>query len=95
MWNPGDVIAHRGIYRNKVWSAIPTIVVRDTPQELVLILLPGAECLVEETDSKGKSAANRLWDFKAKDWKLASFQWHAKRLLILHEPDTFYSVWLS
>ena len=94
MWKPGDVVVSRGIYRNKVWSAVPTIVVRDAPEELVLALLPGAECLVEETYSKGKNAANRLWDFKEKDWRLAPFHWHSNRVLILHEPKRFYSVCL-
>lgn len=94
MWKTGDVIVSRGIYRNKVWSAIPTIVVRDIPEELALALLPGAECLVEETYSKGKKAANRMWDFKEKDWRLAPFQWHSNRLLILHEPGAFYSICL-
>ena len=45
-WKPGEVIASRGIYRKKIWSAIPTIVVRDTPEELVLTLLPGIEAAI-------------------------------------------------
>ena len=93
-WKPGEVIASRGIYRKKVWSVIPTIVVRDCLEELVLALLPATECLVEETYSRGKNAANRLWDFKVADWKLAPFIWHSNRLLILHEPEKFYSTWL-
>ena len=68
------------------------IVVRDAPEEMVLALLPGAECLIEETYSNGKKAANRLWDFKEKDWKLTPFHWRSNRVLILHEPDRFYSV---
>jgi protein associated with RNAse G/E len=48
--------------------------------------------MVEETYSKGKSAANRLWNFKFPDWRLAPFLWHTNRLLILYEPDQFYSI---
>jgi len=93
-WKPDDVIASRGIYRNRVWSVIPTIVVGDCLEELALALLPATECLVEETYSKGKKAARRLWDFKVADWRLAPFFWHSSRLLLLHEPDKFYSTWL-
>lgn len=94
MWQPGEIIATRGIFRNKVWSALPTIVVRDCSDELAIALLPGAECLVEKTYTLGKKAANRLWDFTVNDWTLAPFVWHTNRVVILHEPGKFHSVWL-
>ena len=91
MWHPGDVVAWRGIYRGRVWHANPMIVVKDSFEELVLTLLPNAECFVEETYSKGKKAAKRRWDFENADWKLARFPWHTNRLLILLEPEKYYS----
>jgi protein associated with RNAse G/E len=59
MWKPGDVIAWRGIYRERVWHAIPTIVVKDTPQEIVLSLIPGTNCMLEENYAKGKNNGKR------------------------------------
>ena len=94
MWQSGEVIVWRNVYRNTVWSALPLIVVKDSPQELVLALLPGAECQVEETYHKGKKAANRRWEFQSQAWNLAPFIWHTNRLLILLEPEKFYAVML-
>lgn len=33
-WKPGDVLVGRGIFNNRVWTAIPVIAVKDTPKEL-------------------------------------------------------------
>ena len=90
MLNPGDVIAWRGIYRDRVWHAQTTLVVRDTPKELVLALLPGAECIAQEDYAKG-NGKHSWWNFKYKDWKLEKYIWRTNRLLILHEPEKYYS----
>ena len=94
MWNPGEVITWRGIFRGRVWHAQPTIVVKDSPDELMLTLLPGAECLAEETYPKGKKTAKRWWDFKDADWNLAKYAWQTNRLLILLESEKYYSTML-
>ena len=91
MWQPGDVITWRGIYRRKVWHAQTTLVVRDTYQELVLALLPGTECVAPEGYLDGKQISKRRWNFKKDDWKLEKYLWRTNRLLILLEPDKFYS----
>jgi hypothetical protein len=91
MWKLGDVIAWRGIYRDRVWHAQTTLVVRDTPEELALALLPGTECVAPEGYLEGKQSGKRRWNFKDKDWKLEKYMWHSNRLLILLEPDKFYS----
>ena len=91
MWQPGDVIAWRGIFRNKVWHSQTTLAVRDTPDELVLALLPGTECVAPEGYLDGKKTSKRRWNFKDKDWKLERYIWSTNRLLMLLEPDKFYS----
>jgi len=91
MWQPGDVVAWRGIRNNLVWHVQPTIVVKDSPEELVLTLLPGTECAAEETYSLGKKNGKRWWDFKQNDWKLAKYIWRTNRLLLLFEPNKCYS----
>jgi len=94
MWKYGDVIAWRGIFNNRVWHIQPTIVVKDNPDELVLTLLPGAECIAEESYPNGKKQSKRWWDFKNTDWNLAKYEWHTNRLLILLEKEKYYSTML-
>lgn len=92
MWKTGDVIAWRGIHRGCVWHVQPTILVKDSPEEVVLTLLPGTECIAEESYPKGKKNGKRWWDFKDKDWQLAKYSWRTNRLLLLMEPVKYYSI---
>lgn len=91
LWRSGDVIAWRGIYRNRVWHAQPVIVVKDTAEEICVTLLPGTECVAPEGYLDGKDSTKRRWSFKDKDWKLENYAWRTNRLLILLEPNTYYS----
>ena len=91
MWKPGDIVAWRGIRNNRIWHVQPTIVVKDEPGELVLTLLPGTECMAEETYPQGKNKSRRWWDFKNNDWKLAKYHWHTNRLLLIFESEKCYS----
>ena len=91
MWKPGDTMAWRGIYRNQVWHAQPVLVVKDTFEETVVALLPGTECVMPEGYANGKDNHNRRWDFKDKLWRLEEFCWHTNRLLIILEPEQYYS----
>lgn len=70
---------------------MPTIVIKDTPQEIVLALMPGTDCMVEENYAKGKKNGKRRWDFKKDDWNLEKFTWHTNRLLFVLEPEKYYS----
>ena len=92
MWKPGDVISWRGIYRERIWHVQPTILVRDSPAETVLTLLPGTECIAEETYPKGKKNGQRRWFFVDHDWKLAKYTWNTNRLLLIFEPQNYYSI---
>jgi protein associated with RNAse G/E len=91
MWNPGDVISWRGIYRSRVWHAQTVIIVRDAPDETVLTLLPGTECMSPEGYSLGKNSYKRRCNFKEKDWQLEKYSWHTNRLLLLLEREKYYS----
>ena len=91
LWRSGDVIVWRGIYRYRVWHAQTVIVVKDTPEEMCVTLLPGAECVAPEGYLDGKDSTKRRWSFKDQDWKLENYAWRTNRLLILLEPNTYYS----
>jgi predicted RNA-binding protein associated with RNAse of E/G family len=92
MWESGDVIAWRGIYRERIWHVQPTILVKDSPQEIVLTLMPGTECIAEETYPRGKKSDRRRWYFVDHDWQLARYTWQTNRLLLLFEPQKYYSI---
>lgn len=94
MWNPGDIIAWRGIFNNRIWSAVPSFVVKDSPEEIVIATLPGTDCQLEETYAQGKKKANRIWQFNDKDWRLANFTWRTNRVLTLIEAKKFYAIML-
>ncbi len=91
MWEPGDIIAWRGIYRECIWHVQPTILVKDSPEEIALTLLPGTECIAEENYPHGKKNGKRRWYFMNEDWQLAKYTWQANRLLLLFEPEKYYS----
>jgi len=91
MWQPGDVISWRGIYRERIWHVQPTILVKDNVQEVVTTLLPGTECIAEETYPKGKKNGQRRWYFMNRDWQLAKYTWQTNRLLLIFEPEKYYS----
>jgi protein associated with RNAse G/E len=92
MWKTGEVVAWRGIFDARIWHVQPTLVVKDSPEEIVLTLLPGTECTAEETYLKGKQSANRRWDFKDTNWNLEKYTWQTNRLLLVFEPEKFYSI---
>lgn len=92
MWKPGDVVAWRGIFNKRIWHVQPTIVVKDSPSEIVLTLLPGTECIAEENYPKGKKNGKRRWFFADKDWQLAKYTWQTNRLLLIFEPEKYYSI---
>lgn len=91
MWMSGDVISWRGLYRERIWHVQPTILVKDSLEEVVLALLPGTECAAEETYPAGKNNGNRRWDFISRDWHLTKYTWRTNRLLLLLEPQKYYS----
>ncbi len=92
MWKPGDVIAWRGIARNRPWHIQSVIVVKDTLDELVVTVLPGAEGVAEKDYTKGKKNGKRLWDFANNDWELAKYSWHTNRVLAMVQPEKYYAI---
>lgn len=94
MWKPGDIVSWRGIYRERVWHAQTTIVVKDSPEEIVLTLLPGTECVAPEGYLDGKDSTKRRWNFKDKYWETQNYLWRTNRLLLLLEPGKYYSIML-
>ncbi len=95
MWKPGDSVALRGIYNQRVWIVQSTLVVEDSEEETVLAILPGAECMMPEGYVNGKHGEKHSWDrwgdYKSDNHHMTKFLWHTNRLLVLLEPDKYYA----
>jgi len=94
MWKPGDVIAWRGIFNQRPWHVQSVIVVKDSLNELVVCVLPGAESVAEKTYNRGKKEYKRRWEFEANDWELMRYSWHTNRVLAITQPEEYYSTML-
>jgi protein associated with RNAse G/E len=95
MWQPGDVVALRGIYNQRVSYMQSAVVVHDTLDEVALVILPGAECAAPEGYMNGKHGASGHWDrwgeYEKENWQMQLYRWHTNRLLILLHPEKYYA----
>lgn len=95
----GDIVVHRGVYKQKVWYARPATVVEDDETWTKLLLLPGSVCqfpagLIERkySESPKDNCLNR-WDEQASDhWEKVERLWQTNRFLILNQPNKYYSI---
>ena len=93
LWNEGDNVLLRGIFDNRPIYVQSLRVVRDTPEETVLFIWPGAECYAP----KGyiQQGHNGNWDrwqeTLSNTLQLEKYIWHTNRFLILLEPEKYYS----
>lgn len=98
-WEIGDSCALRGIVNNQVWLAQSVIVVKDEPQETILLLLPGAQCAFPEGYWRWRinndfSRGSRWQEAKSDNITLRGFQWHTNRILIFLESEKYFASFL-
>jgi predicted RNA-binding protein associated with RNAse of E/G family len=95
-WKPGNTIALRGVLEESIVFAQACIVVRDSPEETVLLLLPGAECAFPKwarTRAGMDCPPEARWRATLEgDHDLLSARWQTNRFLMLLQPDTHCSV---
>ena len=91
LWNEGDNVLLRGIFDNRPVYVQSLRVVRDTPEETVLFIWPGAECYAP----KGyiQQGHNGNWDRWQETFSntlnLEKYLWHTNRFLIILEPEKY------
>jgi hypothetical protein len=94
----GESCVLRGIVNHQVWLAQSVIVVKDTQDETILLLLPGAQCAFPEGYWRWRqndySQGTRWQEAKSDPIVLRKFSWHTNRILIFLEPEKYYSCWL-
>lgn len=92
-WGSGDVVAYRWMTNGRVLIAQAMYVVKDTAEEVALLMLPGAETYKPETLWAG---AEHRWDRWAvqrdNDWVLQPSSWRINRMLMVVRPADWYSV---
>ncbi len=96
LWNPGDAVALRAPINGRIWLAQSVIVVKDSVQETIVLLTPGAECVYPDgwwRWKHGDSSRGTRWtDMKNDAWRLQPLTWQRNRILIFLTPSKFYSV---
>lgn len=94
-WKPGEAVALRGIYNQRVSYIQSAVVVHDHPGEVALAVLPDAECYAPEGYINGKHGEAGHWDrweaYQKGVWKMQRYTWRANRVLILLEPEKYYA----
>lgn len=93
-WQAGDVVAFRWMLDGKIIIAQPMRVVKDTPDETAILLVPGTTCIVPEELWQ----PDRIWDRwlaqKNGAWKWRRHIWQTNRILMLLRPGRYDSAWL-
>jgi hypothetical protein len=94
-WQPGETAILRGMYENKPWYIQSVRVVKDTPAEVALLLLPGAECAAPAGYIHQKHGDHIHWERWQEvlngSWQLEKYLWRTNRFLILIEPKKYFS----
>lgn len=97
IWQSGETAVVRGIFNKRVWLAQSTLVVKDTADETILLLLPGAECAYPEGYWHWKhgdfSRGTRWQEAMLNSWKLRKFGWLNNQFLIFIEPQNYYALY--
>jgi protein associated with RNAse G/E len=98
-WAVGDNCVLRGIVDGQVWLAQSVIVVKDEPDETILLLTPGAQCAFPEgywrwRKNKDYSHGTRWQEAKQEKIVLREFTWQTNRILMFLEPEKYYSCFL-
>ena len=95
MWKTGDPVVFRGIYNDRVSYIQSAVIVQDRPDEVALVIMPGAECAAPEGYINGKHGESGHWDrwgeYEKGNWTMQPYLWRTNRLLMLVRPDEYYS----
>lgn len=83
MWQPGEVIVRRDVWRGRPYFGVPVIVVRDEPELLAVYLPEGAPFDFPEG---AWPAGEHPWEHRAR--------WQGHGIVMLHRPGAAHAVWV-
>lgn len=93
--NEGEPVLLRGMFDGHPTYVQSARVVKDSPQESLLAIWPGAECAAPHGYLHNKHRDGVHWDrwteTLAHDLRLEKYIWHTNRFLILLEPEKYFS----
>jgi protein associated with RNAse G/E len=93
LWREGDNVLLRGIYNDQVAYVESLRVVKDSPQETILSIWPGAECAAPRGYvDHGHALWDRWADTLSNSFHLKKYQWRTNRFLVILEPGKYYSI---
>ena len=97
MWSPGETSVLRGIINERVWLAQSVIILKDSIEETILLLMPGARCAYPEGYWRWKNgdySQGRRWQVvKQNSWLLREFGWLNNRFVIFLVPGKYYAIY--
>lgn len=98
-WKPGDHCLLRGINRSNVCCAHSVFVVKDTSQESVLVVMPGAECALPagywaRKENNDFSNGSRWVETRKPGFIMKPFIWQTKLMLMIMQPEKYYATYL-
>jgi protein associated with RNAse G/E len=96
LYKPGDNCVLRGIVHDQVWLVQSVIIVSDTIDNSILLLLPGAQCAIPKEYWRWRESGNKE---SVERWKVArrnplileEFIWQKNRVLYILESGKYYS----
>ena len=81
LWQPGDVVVHREVWRGRPWCACPVVVVDESP-DLLVTYLPEGSPFAFPASADGR---RHPWHGKR--------SWRGHGVLTLRRPGEAYAVW--
>jgi hypothetical protein len=97
-FEPGDHITIRNVFRGRVQTVFPSIVVADTPELVVTWMpldTPVLNGIVEGTEHPdGKLGHLDAAEMVAQNWTMAPRRWHTEGSLRIKNPRSMWSLWV-
>jgi hypothetical protein len=90
-FQPSDHIVVRNVFKGRVQTVFPSIVVADTPELTATWLPVGATVMNGLSDGKGHLSVEAM---SAKSWDMVPREWHTSGTLRLKSPRAMWSLWV-
>ena len=90
-FQPGDHIAVRHVFRGRVQTVFPSIVITDTPELIVTWIPLGTTVMNGHSGGTDHMSAEAI---AAKSWEMVPRTWHTAGTLRLKSPRSMWSLWV-
>lgn len=97
-FEPGTHVVRRGIAHGAVWIVHTMWVVEDSPEQTLLLQVPGSPCkipsgLIQRKYAPRENSDASRWDEQENPpWQLVDWIWQRRCFLVFMEPGTHYAI---